>query len=169
MNINTTKKDLKINEVQFRNLTTNERVNYFNEELKHSGKTVDEAAKELGLSSSTVSLLMRKDGYRYCRMTKQYIQQEEKNTSSRTTQEEFLKYLFENEEILRKVIGTTATKRMIVDESIYYQNDSFVSKTLKIKGNTFKEFQTLLKDKYPQYRMQDMLTQALIDFIHKYK
>ncbi|WP_394120449.1 hypothetical protein [Planococcus donghaensis] len=157
-----------MNEIKFRKLSSEEQVTWVNQRLQDTGNKVEEVAKEIGISSSSISSLMKEAGCRYSRAMKQYIPVKEVQQSKKANQEEFLNYLVENADIIHKIINESSSKQLIFDSSIYHTEDSFMSKTVKIKTNTFNEFQTLLKDKFPQFRFQDMLTQAIIDFIKKY-
>ena len=112
---------------------------------------------------------MKEGGCRYSRAMKQYIPIAEVQQSKKANEEEFLSFLIDNAGVIHKIIDENSSKQLTFDSSIYQTGDTFTSKTVKIKTNTFNEFQTLLKDKSPQFRFQDMLTQAIIDFIKKYK
>ena len=169
MKINELEKSTSMNEIKFRNLPSNERITWLNQRLKDTGKKVEEISKEIGISSSSVSYLMKEDGCRYSRTVKQYLPIVEKIHDKKANQQEFLDYLLANAETIQKLIDESSSKQLIFDESIYQTDDSFMSKTMKVKTNTFNDFQKLLKEKFPHFRFQDILTQALIDFIKKYK
>lgn len=158
-----------MNEVKFRNLPSNERISWINQRLNDSGKKVIDISKEIGISSSSVSSLMKEDGCRFSRSLKQYIPLEEKSSDKSINQQEFIGYLLTNADVIQKLIDESSSKQLIFDASIYQIDDKFMSKTVKIKANTLNEFQRLAKDKFPQFRFQDILTQALIDFTKKYK
>ncbi|MDE0582031.1 hypothetical protein ON064_03095 [Planococcus sp. A6] len=169
MEITTREQILNMNEIKFRKLSSEEQVLWVNQRLQDTGNKVEEVAKEISISSSSLSSLMKEGGCRYSRAKKQYVSIEVSQQSKKANQEEFLNYLVENAGIIHKIIDESSSKQLVFDSSIYQTDDTFTSKTVKIKTNTLDEFQTLLKDKYPQFRFQDMLTQAIIDFTKKYK
>ncbi|MGK7379597.1 hypothetical protein ACSFXN_17415 [Planococcus sp. 1R117A] len=98
---------------------------------------------------------------------------EEKEHNSKDDSQEFMDYLLANAEVIKKVIEEVIeesnSRQIIFDSSIFQTDSPFTSKTVKIKNSTLEEFQQLLKEKFPQFRTQDVLTQAIIDFIKKYK
>lgn len=157
-----------MNEIKFRKMSSEEQVTWINQRLQDTGNKVEEVAKEIGISSSSLSSLMKEGGCRYSRAMKQYIPIAEVQQSKKANEEEFLSFLIDNAGVIHKIIDENSSKQLTFDSSIYQTGDTFTSRTVKIKTNTFNEFQTLLKDKYPQFRFQDMLTQAIIDFIKKY-
>lgn len=160
-----------MNEVKFRNFSATDKVGWLNLRLQETGKTVEEVAKEIGIPSSSISSLMKEAGHQYSRSAKQYLPKEQSSNvkSKKVNEQEFIEYLLMNREALQNIIEDSTSKQLIFDDSIYRTDDTFMSKSVKVKTNTLNEFQQLLKDKFPQFRFQDMLTQALIDFIKKYK
>lgn len=164
-----TENSSQMKEVTFRNLSKTEQLRWINQRLQDTGSKVEELAKEIGISSSSLSFLMKESGCRYSRAKKQYLPIIETNNPAKTEQQEFTEYLLTNAEVIRKIIDESSSKRLIFDSSIYQTNNPFTSKTVKIKKDTLDEFQRLLKEQFPQFRTQDVLTQAIIDFINKYK
>lgn len=158
-----------INEVKFRNLSSTEQLHLVNQRLQDTGCKVEELAKEIGVSSSSISSLMKKSGCRYSRAKKQYIPIEETKLTTKGESQEFMDYLLANADVIKKVIDESSSRQIIFDSSIFQTDSPFTSKTVKIKNSTLEEFQQLLKEKFPQFRTQDVLTQAIIDFIKKYK
>lgn len=160
---------LSMNEVKFRNLSSTEQLQWVNHRLQETGNKVDDIAKEIGISSSSISSLMKKSGYSYSRVKKQYIPMEEKEHILKDDSQEFMEYLLANAGVIKKIVEESNSKQIIFDSSIFQTDSPFTSKTVKIKNSTLEEFQQLLKEKFPQFRTQDVLTQAIIDFIKKYK
>lgn len=158
-----------MNEVRFKNLSSIEQLKWVNQRLQETGNKVEEIAKEIGISSSSVSTLMKESGCRYSRAKKQYIPLEETTHFQKDDQQEFMMYLLTNADVIKKVIEESNSRQLVFDSSIYETDNPFISKTMKIKKGILEEFQQLLKEKFPQFRTQDVLTQAIIDFIKKYK
>ena len=168
MKSTTIEQSSNMNEIKFRKLSSEEQVRWVNQRLQDTGNKVEEVAKEIGISSSSLSSLMKEGGCRFSRAMKQYVSIEEVQQNKKANQQDFLNYLLDNADVIQKIIEESSSKQLIFDASIYQTDDTFMSKTVKIKTNTYNEFQTLLKDKFPHFRYQDMLTQAIIDFIKKY-
>ena len=60
--------------------------------------------------------MMKKDGFRYCRMSKQYITIEDTDTSVKSpTKDNFIKYLLENSVAITQIFELSNNKLLIFD------------------------------------------------------
>jgi hypothetical protein len=60
-------------------------------------------------------------------------------------------------------------KLMLLDERIYDKDARFVNKSIKMNTVIYKEFSKFCDDPYPHLKMQDLIAQALINFMNSYK
>lgn len=157
-----------LNEVNFRNLKDTERVAYVNQCLEANIKLKDIALK-IGIPYSSMTTLLNKDGYTYSRKQKQYVPSKAEVIDSIKDDTTLLDFLAENEEVLRRIIGYYSSSTLIINPIVFDGDANFVLKNFKINENLLKEFQDLMKNQYPQYRLQDALSQALLDFLEKYR
>lgn len=157
-----------MNEVEFRSLVADERVKYVNDCLMKNMK-LKEVAINLGIAYSSMTSLLNKDGYHYSRQQKQYVALESIDNKEEHHDYDVLSYIEENEATLRKIIEFYKTASLIISPKVYDNGAKFVTKNFKINTVILNEFQTLMSEKYPQYRLQDAISQAILDFIEKYK
>ncbi|WP_102694001.1 hypothetical protein [Rummeliibacillus pycnus] len=157
-----------MNEVEFRSLVAEERVKYVNDYLMKNMK-LKEVAINLGIAYSSMTSLLNKDGYRYSRQQKQYVPLEGNDNKGEHKEEDVLLYIKENEATLRRIIEFYNSASLIISPKVYDNGAKFVTKNFKINTAILNEFQTLMSEKYPQYRLQDAISQAILDFIGRYK
>lgn len=151
-----------------------ERASYVNELLKKEGD-LKKVAQSLGIKYSSFCKEMRTGGYSYNQSKKQYektltldeyikIRDYEKETSEKEDAINFLtSHLTEIKEILY-----VYSENLILDSKVYQPNIPTTIKSLKINEEIYKEFSNLAKSQFSQYKVSDLVSQALYDFTKKY-
>lgn len=158
-----------MNEMEFRSLVKDERVKYVNDCLKTNNK-LKEIALNIGIPYSSMTSLLNKEGYHYSRQQKQYIPVEcYEDNEGECKDSDVLSYIIENEAIIRRIIEFHKSASLIISPNVYEKEAKFITKNFKINETILNEFQSLMSEKYPQYRLQDAISQAILDFIYRYK
>lgn len=161
-----------MNEIIFRGLTPKERAEWINKRLLESNCRLVDIATEIGIPSSSLSKLMISEGYEFSRKLKQYMVKEEPTLSRKGNQpvkEMIFDYLSLNAEDLIEMIDFHKNKVLVISPAVYQvKSKDYVNKSFKINGEIYHKFQALLSEKYPHYRIQDAVAQALLDFTNRY-
>ncbi|MCM3317324.1 hypothetical protein M3603_11775 [Rummeliibacillus stabekisii] len=157
-----------MNEIDFRGLVAEERVEYVNDCLKKN-MILKEVALKIGIAYSSMTTLLNKDGYHYSRQHKQYIPVSFENKGGEHKDNDVITYIINNEAIIRRIIEFHKMASLIISPKVYDNSVNFVTKNFKINETILYDFQTLMSEKYPQYRLQDAISQAILDFIERYK
>src|SRR5690606_3012072 len=134
-------------------------------------RSLNEVAKEIGIPSSSFSKEMTNGDYVYIKRENQYYKfvRDLKDLQSSVTDNDTMLYLNQNIETIKKVISLFQHHTpLILDEKIYSKQLSYTTKSLKMNDNVYSEFTDFFKSNYPTYRLQDLIAQALLDFIQKY-
>lgn len=170
----------------FLNKGIDEQVKYLNSELD-KGMKVKEIRDKLNVSEKKLQRIIKKNGYKYNQKTKKY----ESSTKVLVNKSEpclnfngemdnkallgFIKELNEMKEINTKVVEMYNWYKMqtnvIEQEKLEIntrENKPVVVKSYKIYCDTEGEFKKLCK-KYSQYKVQDLISKALDEFILRYK
>ncbi|WP_431808733.1 hypothetical protein [Lysinibacillus sphaericus] len=156
-------------DVQFRNLNSEEQVSLVNQRLIEGSGRIADVATEIGVPASSLSNLLTKAGYAYSRKLKQYVIKADKERQVEEEPTKLLEYLIKNEDILRRVIEDYKGATLVLNPIVYKPNVEQVTKSFKLNIEVYNEFHQLLANKYPHYRIQDAIAQALLDFVENYK
>lgn len=158
-----------MNKDEFYSIEPDVRVNHINKMLLN--RSLNEVAKEIGIPSSSFSKEMTNGDYVYIKRENQYYKfvRDLKDLQSSVTDNDTMLYLNQNIETIKKVISLFQHHTpLILDEKIYSKQLSYTTKSLKMNDNVYSEFTDFCKSNYPTYRLQDLIAQALLDFIQKY-
>ena len=82
---------------------------------------------------------------------------------------EELLFLKTNLDILKKLTSSCEEGQFLVlDKQIYDPNARFVNKNIKVNQQVYEQFTKLCDSKFRHLKIQDLIAQALLDFIYKY-
>lgn len=115
---------------------------------------------------------MRKCDYFYHQADRKYYRfiRDEKNIKGKYGDSEVLSFIQENFDTLKSLIQNCKSSAfLLLDERVYRSNANFVNKSIKMNSEIYEEFSKFCEDNYPQYQLQHLVAQALIDFMSKYK
>lgn len=133
-----------------------------------------EIANLIGIPSSSFSKIMREGDYIYHKADKIYypfIRSEEERVSKIDTGEDReLAFFSQHIGTLKKVIGQFEEhESLLLDKRIYSKDADFVNKSIRMNNDIYKEFTSFSEEYYPHLKTQDLIAQALIDAMKKYK
>lgn len=160
-------RSFEMDKEQFITLSPTKRVEEVNRLLKiHSLK---EIAAMLGFAYSTFTTEMRNGGeYQYNKKNKQYVKvfTSENSNGDRST----LAFIEENREILQRLVEMYQTNQLLLlDEKVYSNTATFENKSIKMNKDIYSDFSRFCETHYRHLKMQDLIAQALLDFMEKYK
>lgn len=153
-------------------LTPEKRVQEVNKLLRKYD--LKEISRLVGIPSSSLSKLMREGDYLYHQADKQYypfVRSEEERvvTSNRKVDDETT-FIKENMITLRKVVQYfKESGNLLLDKRIYSKNTKFVNKSIRMNNDIYEEFSSFCEDHFPHLKTQDVIAQALIDAMKRYK
>ncbi|WP_099355700.1 hypothetical protein [Fredinandcohnia onubensis] len=148
------------------------RVQEVNKMLKKH--TLSEIYELLEISSGSFSKLMREGDYLYHQADKQYYpfvrSEEERVTSSPTEQNDEITFIKNHIGTLKKVIQQfEESGNLLLDKRIYSKNADFANKSIRMNTSIYEDFSKFCEEYYPHLKTQDVIAQALIDAMNKYK
>ncbi|TDY38979.1 hypothetical protein C7445_1284 [Alicyclobacillus sacchari] len=152
---------------QFLSLTSAEKLEQINNALKV--KPLKEAVLEVtGCSVTWLREHMESLGYRYNRQLSQYVP-DDGVKSQKTDQEELqgLLDLLAVKDQLLAMVGQLQPS-MGFDFRDLYQHGAVVTRSLKTYSGIMEQFDAVCDRCYPQYRKQDLIGFALLEFVRKY-
>lgn len=82
--------------------------------------------------------------------------------------QEELHFLRENIDSLKKLVNCGHRPPLILDQQIYSKSASFSNKSIKMSEQVYEKFTKYCSEQFPQFRLQDLIAQSLLDFIEKY-
>lgn len=134
----------------------------------------------MGIPYSTFTKEMQRGDYVYIARENKYFKFiRDKNSlvnpkASNIKNEDFtveLTFIKENlEGIKRLLVNHSAEGQMLIlDKEIYNTKAKFVNKNLKINEAIYNKFSKICESQFPQYKVQDITAQSLLDFINKYQ
>lgn len=160
-----------MNMQQFLSMDVTDQVQWANTEFQ-SGKyaTVSALAETLGMSSSTFGKTFTSGGYVISRAIKQYISKEER---SQLGKEEAIKFVIDNYEELTSLITGHSQRRTIASlelaDQVIKSRGELITKNVKIPIHVNELFTNLCDEKYSYLKQQDLIAQALYEFVEKYR
>lgn len=156
----------------FTSLSAKQRVNIVNNLLKKEGFRLQEVAKEIGMKYSSFTKLMQEDDYVYIKRDNQYYKfiRDEKmiiNNSEKKNNE--IAYIKENFSTLRELIERRKDNNdLLLDKRIYHSTSKHVTKNFRISDEIYKQFTEICNEQYPHLKIQDIVSQLLLDFIDRH-
>ena len=166
-------------------------IDYINQKLRE-GLTVSEIRKELGFGEKKFQKDIKELHYKFNQKTKQYenIEDDNKMTLVAMNNVDGSQMLVTNElqsnmiqlskdyERINKMLEwfenerdndtTNVTVRISEGLSINYERSNEVRKTLRLDENVYSSL-IELSEEHEQYTVKDLVTQAIYEFVNKYK
>ncbi len=148
------------------------RVQEVNKMLKEH--SLSEICEHLEIPSGSFSKLMREGDYLYHQADKQYYpfvrSEDERVTSSHTEHNDEITFIKNHFETLKKVIQQfEESGNLLLDKRIYSKNADFVNKSIRMNTSIYEDFSKFCEEYYPHLKTQDVIAQALIDAMTRYK
>lgn len=133
-----------------------------------------EISKLIGIPSSTFSKLMREGDYLYHQGDKKYypfVRSEEKRIhESEKDQSNEVLFIRKNADTLKRIVQQFEGQGLLLlDKRIYSKGVKFVSKSIRMNNDIYEEFSSFCEEYYRHLREQDLIAQALIDAMERYK
>jgi hypothetical protein len=133
-------------------------------------------SKLIGVPSSTFSKYMREGDYLYHKADKKYypfVRSEDarrQSTFDKDRVEPELTYLMEHHDVLKKLIQyAEENELLLLDKRIYSKDTKYVNKSIRMNTVVYEDFSSFCEEYYPHLKMQDVIAQALLDAISRYK
>lgn len=128
----------------------------------------------LGISSSKFSQIMREGDYIYHKADKKYYpfvrSKEEREQILQNGDNDEIVFIKRNVNTLKKVIKQFEEQGLLLlDKRIYSRDAKFVNKSIRMNSDIYDNFTQFCDEFYPHLKNQDVIAQALIDAISKYK
>lgn len=83
--------------------------------------------------------------------------------------EDMLQFLKENFDQLKQLLNSVQRPPLVLDQRIYSKNAVFANKSIKMNEEIYESFTKHCNENFPQFRLQDLIAQSLLDFMGKYK
>lgn len=152
---------------EFLNLEIQEQVKWLNKQRATKQLKVIEA--ELGAKAYVIEKPIKHAGYKYDSNLKRYVLQVDEQAS---LTDESIEFINTNLATLKGlIINMEPTSEEIIlkiDQRIL-GNRQYKSKGLKIQEDVYKRFSEMYYRQFQQYKMQDILSQALLEFCERYE
>lgn len=159
-----------MNKQHFYEMDVHLRARKINEMLKNS--SLSEVAKKIGIPSSTFSKEMQKGDYIYIKRENKYfrfIRDDSIAPSGNfTTQSnEALEFLNEHLDDLKRLIKNYNSDTIQLNPKVYTDSSKVVTRSIRIRENLYKEFQSYCNSHYPYYSIHDLVAHCLVEFTNK--
>ncbi|WP_363550357.1 hypothetical protein [Caldifermentibacillus hisashii] len=133
-----------------------------------------EISKIIGIPSSTFSRLMREGDYMYHKADKQYYpfvrSEEERISQSTIEQTDELAFLKRHFRTFKKIVLLYEEQGLLtLDKRIYSKDANYVNKSIRMNSEIYESFSKFCDEYYPHLKLQDLIAQALIDAMKRYK
>lgn len=130
-------------------------------------------AELIGIPYSTFTKEMRVGDYFYHQSDKQYYPfvraEEERLKAEQKDESDEISFIKEHFDTLKSLLLMYQSNRLLVlDERIYSKEAKYENKSVKMNTNLYDEFKKFCEEYYPQYKIQDLICQSLLDFQCKY-
>lgn len=158
-----------MNKEEFYAIDPDERVEHINKLLLN--RSINDVAEEIGISPSTFSKEMTTGDYVYIKRENQYYKfVRDKHTVKPTVSSNpAISFIEMNLETLRKIVSLYQEQvPLILDERVYNKNAEFINKNFRLNSTIYEELNHFWETDYPSYRLQDIISQAFIEFTQKY-
>ena len=162
-----------MNKDQFFSTDPHSRVKKINKLLE--SQSLDEVAKSIGIPRSTFSKEMQKEDYvfikrdnqfyRFVRDEKTFTQNDVYNDQTQNIMEFITEHQRDFEELFKMMKG----ERVDIDPQIYDDSTKVITKSIRIREHVYQNFQSFCQQQWPQFNIQDLISQALIEFMQKKK
>lgn len=161
-----------MNKDNFLSLSSKERVAYINDLLKNKSLSLQEIADQLQISHSSLTKLLQQDDYVYIKRDNSYfkfIRDESQIKTDSTVEDEVTLFLKENFEQLKAIVAKhNSNDDFTIDKSIFKSTAKQSVKTFRIPEDLYQKFVETCEKEFPHLKLQDIITQLLVDFTNKY-
>ncbi|WP_047981875.1 hypothetical protein [Ornithinibacillus contaminans] len=130
-------------------------------------------AELIGIPYSTFTKEMRVGDYFYHQSDKQYYpfvrSEDERLKVDQKDESDELSFIKEHFDALKGLLQMYQSNRLLVlDGRIYSKEAKYENKSVKMNNDLYDEFKKFCEEYYPQYKIQDLICQSLLDFQSKY-
>jgi hypothetical protein len=135
---------------------------------------LNDIAKKLDIPYSTFLSEMTKGDYVYIKRDKKYFKfiRNENSLIEQTRNSDYseeLSFLKKHLDVLKKLVSSHENAQpMVLDKQVYDVKAKFVNKNIKVNASIYQQFTELCENKFRHLKIQDLIAQALLDFINKY-
>src|SRR5699024_10599940 len=140
--------------------------------LIRAGFRLKAVATEIGMKYSRFTKLMQEDDYGYIKRDNQYyksIRDDHKMLHNVETDIDELAYIKENLSTIKELIELRKDNSdLLLDKRIYHSSSKHVTKNFRISDEIYKQFTRICNEQYPHLKIQDIVSQLLLDFIDKH-
>lgn len=156
----------------FLTMPPSKRVEEVNKMLKKH--TLAELYELLEIQSGAFSKLMREGDYLYHQADKQYYpfvrSEEERVKSPQNGESDELAFIKRNLGTMNKMIQQFEEQGLLLlDKRIYSKDAEFVNKSIRMNNAIYEAFTGFCEEYFPHLKTQDVIAQALIDAMTRYK
>ncbi|WP_445489840.1 hypothetical protein [Niallia sp. 03133] len=157
-----------MNKDQFITLSPTKKVEEVNNLLK--SHTLKEIASMLNFAYSTFTTDMRNNGeFQYNKKNKQYVKAVTLEEISGKDSDS-LSFITENRQIFKRLIEMYQSNNLLLlNERVYSKTATFENKSIKMNKDIYSDFSKFCDGNYPHLKLQDLIAQALLDFMEHYK
>jgi hypothetical protein len=159
-----------MNKEEFYAIDPDERVEHINKMLQN--QSINDVAKEIGISPSTFCKEMTTGDYVYIKRENQYYKfvRDMNSIKLTVTSDTTIAFIEKNINTLRKIVSLYQEQvPLILDEKVYNKNAEFINKNFRLNSAIYEELNRFWESDYPSYRLQDLIGQAFLEFIQKYR
>ncbi|WP_235929386.1 hypothetical protein [Heyndrickxia ginsengihumi] len=130
-------------------------------------------AEIVGIPYSTFTKEMRTGDYFYHQSDKQYYpfvrSEDERLKAEQMDESAELAFIKEHFNTLKGLLQMYQSNRLLMlDERIYSKEAKYENKSLKMNKELYEEFKKFCEKYYPQFKIQGLICQSLLDFQSKY-
>lgn len=160
---------MQLNREEFITLSPEKRVEEVNHLLKRHN--LKEIANMLGFKYSTFTTEMRNNGeYRFLKKNKQYVRAVTLGEVVKNEDNEAVVFINKNKQVFKRLIEMYQSNNLLLlDERVYSKKAIFENKSIKMNKDIYRGFSEFCDNNYPHLKLQDLIAQALLDFMEKYK
>lgn len=160
-----------MNKETFLSMPPHKRVVEINKMLENA--TLKEVADKIGIAYSTFLKEMTVGDYVYIQRENRYFKfirdgEKAKTPTHGETYEDLLLFLKENFDQLKQLLNSEQRPPLVLDQRIYSKNAVFTNKSIKMNDEIYESFTKFCNENFPQFRLQDLIAQSLLDFVDKY-
>lgn len=142
------------------------------EEVNHllRNHTLKEIAAMLNFAYSTFTTEMRNNGeYQYNKKNKQYVKAVPLD-DKREGDSDSVSFIKENRQTLQRLVEMYQSNNLLhLNEKVYSKSATYENKSIKMNKDIYSDFSKFCDSNYPHLKLQDLIAQALLDFMGRYK
>jgi len=151
---------------EFLSLEIEDQLNWLNKQRAIKQLKVIEA--ELGAKAYVIEKPIKHAGYKYDSTLKKYVLQSGKHIPVDNDTLEYIEQHLTTIKSLVQRAENVSDSNVITIDKLILNNRIYKSKGLKIQEDVYMRFVELYQKQYQQYKMQDIISQALLEFCWRY-